>query len=127
MREQRFYLCEICGNLVGMIHDAGVTPECCGQPMTELTANTVDASHEKHVPVAEAADRQVKVRVGEAPHPMEAAHHIEWIYLMTTAGGHRRALVPGVAAEATFQLEPDEKPIAAYAYCNLHGLWKQAL
>lgn len=91
--------------------------------MTELVANTVDASLEKHVPVADVLDDRVAVSVGEAPHPMSTDHWIQWIYLMTDQGGHRYALDPGMPPQTSFCLKPGEHPLAVYAYCNLHGLW----
>ena len=122
MTEVKFFICKHCGNLVGMIHASGVPMICCGEKMTALEPNTVDASAEKHVPVIAVDGNTVKVKVGSAAHPMLAEHHIEWIYLATEKGGQRKALNPGDAPEAMFTLI-DDKPVAAYAYCNLHGLW----
>lgn len=127
MKAQRFYVCQICGNLVGMIYDSGMIPVCCGKPMTELKANTADASLEKHVPVIDVSDSHVDVRIGESPHPMNADHWIQWIYLMTSHGGHRYELLPGMSPHASFSLQPGERPFAAFAYCNLHGLWKNEI
>lgn len=127
MKTQKFYICEICGNIAGMIHDSGVNPVCCGKPMTELIANTTDASLEKHVPVADILDDRVEVSIGEAPHPMTADHWIQWIYLMTDQGGHRYALDPGMPPQASFSLRSGEHPLAVFAYCNLHGLWKKEI
>ncbi|MCB6364940.1 desulfoferrodoxin [Intestinibacillus massiliensis] len=123
MSEVRFFICKHCGNLVGMIHDAGVPMVCCGEKMTELVPGSVDASAEKHVPVISVEGDRVTVSVGSAEHPMVEAHYIEWIYLQTDRGGQRKCLEPGAAPKAVFALA-DEKPVAAYAYCNLHGLWK---
>ena len=120
----KFYLCEHCGNLVGMIHSAGVPIICCGQPMTQLVANTNDASQEKHVPVITVKESNVIVKIGSVPHPMADEHHISWVYLQTDKGGHRKVPPIGSESEVTFALTADEKPISAYAYCNLHGLWK---
>lgn len=123
MCEVKFYKCSHCGNLVGMIHDAGVPIVCCGEKMTELVPGSVDAAAEKHVPVIRVEGDTVTVSVGSVAHPMAEEHFIEWIYLQTERGGQRRCLAPGEAPEATFALA-GEKPVAAYAYCNLHGLWK---
>ena len=123
MSKTKFYICEHCGNLVGMIHDSKVPIKCCGQSMTMLESGSVDASHEKHVPVVEINGNTVRVTVGSVNHPMASEHSILWIYLETDKGGHRKILEVGKAPEATFSLV-DEAPIAAYAYCNLHGLWK---
>ena len=126
MKETKFYICEHCGNIVGMIHDSGVNPVCCGQKMTHLEAGVVEASREKHIPVVTVEDNTVKVAVGSVAHPMTEEHSIEWVYLQTTKGGQRKNLLPGEAPELTFALA-DEEPVAVYAYCNLHGLWKKEL
>lgn len=124
MKNKREFLrCEICGNLVGVVEDAGVSIVCCNQDMELLTVNTVDASVEKHVPVATYSDGILHVKVGAEPHPQTKEHHIEWITVAQGGLTQRLALDPesGVA-EATFALQTDE-PTTVYAYCNLHGLW----
>ena len=123
MKETRFFICEHCGNIVGLINNAGVPLKCCGQNMTELIPNTVEASTEKHLPVVSVEDDLVKVAIGETLHPMTEEHSIQWVYLQTDKGGQRKNLLPGESPEVTFALY-DEKPLAVYAYCNLHGLWK---
>ena len=124
MKETKFYVCEKCGNLVQMIHASGVPMVCCGQKMTEIVPGTVDASREKHIPVVTVEGKTVTVTVGSVLHPMSAEHSIEWIYLETCRGGKRKALSPDAAPTVTFTLDEDECAVAAYAYCNLHGLWK---
>ncbi len=119
----KFYICEKCGNLVGVINASGVPMVCCGQKMTKLEAGTVEASHEKHIPVAEVAGNTVKVTVGSVLHPMSEEHSILWVYLQTDKGGQRKCLSPDEAPSVTFALA-DEVPVAVYAYCNLHGLWR---
>ncbi len=123
MNKTRFYICEHCGNIIGMIHSAGVPVKCCGQNMTELVPGTVEASLEKHIPVAEVEGNTVKVTVGSVLHPMIEEHSILWVYLETDKGGQRKNLEVGKDPVVTFALA-DEKPVAVYAYCNLHGLWK---
>ncbi|MDD6312111.1 MAG: desulfoferrodoxin family protein [Firmicutes bacterium] len=123
MNDNKFYICEHCGNLIGMINDAGVPIMCCGQKMTRLEPGTVEASKEKHIPVVTVEGNTVKVSVGSALHPMTEEHSILWVYLQTDKGGQRKCLETGKEPAAVFALA-DEKPIAAYAYCNLHGLWK---
>ena len=122
--ETRFFRCDICGNLVGMIHSSGAPMTCCGQHMTELIPGSVDASQEKHVPVITVDGNKVHIAVGSVAHPMAEAHHIAWIYIQTEKGGQRKNLVIDGAPEADFALTDDDKLVAAYAYCNLHGLWK---
>ena len=119
----KFYICERCGNIIEMIYDSGVNPSCCGQKMTELKAGVVEASREKHIPVVKVETDKVLVSVGSVIHPMSEEHNISWIYLRTDKGAYRRELKAGEEPVAVFELD-GEKPIAAYAYCNLHGLWK---
>ena len=119
----KFYICEHCGNLIGMVHDAGVPMMCCGQKMTKLEPGVVEASHEKHIPVAVVEGNSVRVVVGEVEHPMTEEHSILWVYLQTDKGGMRKCLEVGKAPVVAFTLT-NEKPLAVYAYCNLHGLWK---
>lgn len=123
MSKPRFFICKHCGNLVGMIHDSNVPMMCCGERMTELVPGSVDASKEKHVPVVTVDGNKVKVDVGSIAHPMTEEHLIQWVYLESEHGGQRKSLHAGEAPQAVFALEGD-KPVAAYAYCNLHGLWK---
>lgn len=125
--KRKFLLCRRCGNLIEMINDSGVTPICCGIDMEVLTANSIEAATEKHIPVVEVEGNKVKVTVGEVLHPMEEAHYIEWIYLETTKGMKRVNLKPGESPIAFFALLEDEEVLDAYAYCNLHGLWIKEL
>lgn len=126
MSNSRFYLCKHCGNLIGMIDISGVPMVCCGEEMTLLEPNKVDASQEKHVPFVEVDGDTIKVKVGEVTHPMTDAHYIQWIYLQTEKGGQRKSLRPGEEPEATFVVV-DDKPVAVFEYCNLHGLWVKVL
>ncbi len=123
MAKRRFFICRHCGNIVGLINDSGAPISCCGDKMEELVANTVDAAKEKHVPEVAVDGNIVKVTVGSVEHPMLPAHYIQWIYLETTHGGQRKALLPSEKPQAFFALADGEKPVAAYEYCNLHGLW----
>lgn len=125
MTEQKFFRCKHCGNIVGMIHDSGVPVVCCGEPMELLSPNSVDAATEKHVPVVEINGDTVTVKIGSVTHPMEEAHHIEFIYLQTERGGQRKSLDVGAEPIATFKVTSDDRPVAALEYCNLHGLWKK--
>jgi superoxide reductase len=123
MCENKFYICEHCGNIVGLVKNAGVPLMCCGKKMTKLEAGVVEASHEKHIPVVAVENGIVSVTVGSVAHPMAEEHHIAWVYLETTKGGQRKCLEVGAAPTVRFAL-CDEEPVAVYAYCNLHGLWK---
>ncbi len=126
MCETRFFVCEHCGNIIGLIHDAGVPMMCCGQKMTQMEPGTVDASLEKHVPVVSVDGDLVSVEVGAVEHPMTEEHHIAWVYLQTDRGGQRKCLEVGAKPKVSFCL-CEEKPLAVYEYCNLHGLWKTEL
>ncbi|HPW53483.1 MAG TPA: desulfoferrodoxin family protein [Erysipelotrichaceae bacterium] len=121
--KERFFICRKCGNQIGMIYNTGVPVVCCGQKMEALVANTVEASGEKHLPYVTVENGTVNVNVGTVDHPMVPEHYIEWIYLETEKGGQRKALSPEDAPKASFCLG-DDKAVAVYAYCNLHGLWK---
>ena len=122
--EQKFFVCEVCGNIIAMVKPSGVPVMCCGQKMKQIVPNTTDAAQEKHVPVYTVEGNLVKVQVGSAPHPMIAAHYIEWVSLQTKAGNQRKALSPDTAPEVTFAITDGDEVEAVYAYCNLHGLWK---
>ena len=122
--EQKFFVCEHCGNIVAMVKSSGVPIMCCGQKMTEIIPNVTDAAQEKHVPQYEVKDGRVCVKVGTVEHPMTEAHSITWISLQTDKGNQRKVLTPEQKPEAVFALCEDEAIEAVYAYCNLHGLWK---
>lgn len=123
MCEQKFFRCKQCGNLVGLINNAGVPMICCGEPMEELHPNTTEAATEKHIPAVSVNGRLVHAKVGSVPHPMTEEHHIEFIYLQTENGGQRQCLKVGSEAQAMFAVLQD-KPLEVFCYCNLHGLWK---
>lgn len=115
------YKCDLCGNIVEVLHGAGGTLSCCGQDMNQLVENTVDAAQEKHVPVIEKTDGGVKVKVGSVAHPMEDNHFIEFVEVIQGDKICRLFLSPGAAPEAEFTIEGD---VTAREFCNLHGLWK---
>lgn len=116
------YKCEICGNMTEVVHGGAGVMVCCGQTMTKMTENTVDAALEKHVPVIEKTANGYKVKVGEVAHPMTEEHYIEWIELVIGEKAYREFLAPGQTPEAEFCT--DATDVYARAYCNLHGLWK---
>lgn len=127
MKAPRFFKCEHCKNIIVMVEDKGVPIVCCGEKMKEMKANTTDGASEKHVPVVKVEDKKVTVSVGEVNHPMLEEHHIAWVYLHTSQGGQLKYLDHTGAPEAVFVLAEGETAIAAYEYCNLHGLWKKEL
>lgn len=120
---KKFLKCNHCGNMVVMVEDRGVPMMCCGEAMAELVPNTTDAANEKHVPEVVVEGNILKATVGSVEHPMEEAHYIQWIMVETENGGLRRILNPGEKPYAEFCLHND-KAVAVYEYCNLHGLWK---
>ncbi|NVL93266.1 MAG: desulfoferrodoxin [Desulfobacterales bacterium] len=116
------YRCEICGNIVEVLHEGQGELVCCGEPMKLLVEGAVDAAKEKHVPVVEKTGGGIKVKVGSVPHPMEEKHYIEWIEVIADGKAYRQFLKPGDAPEAAFDIQADQ--ITAREYCNIHGLWK---
>lgn len=122
--EQKFFICEHCGNIIAKVKDVGVPVMCCGQKMTEIVPGTVEASAEKHIPVYTVEGNLVTVTVGSVEHPMQPEHFIEWVSLQTRQGNQRKALTPGEAPRVCFAICEGDEVEAVYAYCNLHGLWK---
>ena len=116
------YKCEVCGNIVEVLHEGQGELVCCGEPMKLFIENTVDAAREKHVPVVEKTANTFKVKVGSVAHPMEEAHYIEWIEIIVDGKAYRQFLKPGGSPEATFDVKAEK--ITAREYCNLHGLWR---
>ncbi|WP_054033819.1 desulfoferrodoxin [Desulfatitalea tepidiphila] len=116
------YKCNVCGNIVEVLHAGPGQLVCCGQPMVCMKENTVDAAKEKHVPVIEKIDGGVKVKVGSVAHPMEEKHYIEWIEIIADGKAYRQFLKPGQTPEAIFMVTASD--IKAREYCNIHGLWK---
>lgn len=119
---KQIYKCEICGNIVEVLHTGVGELVCCGKPMRLMTENTIDASLEKHVPVIEKNEQGVIIKVGSVDHPMDPDHYIEWIEISTEKGSSKKFLKPGDKPEAKFPVKAEN--VKARAYCNLHGLWK---
>ena len=116
------YKCEICGNMVEVLHAGAGVLVCCGQPMDLFDENTVDAATEKHVPIIEEVEGGILVKVGEVPHPMEETHFIEWIQVIQDGTVYRKFLSPGEKPEAFFKAISGD--VTAREYCNLHGIWR---
>jgi len=121
-KKLQIYKCEVCGNIVEVLHEGKGELVCCGQPMKLYEENTVDAAKEKHVPVIEKIEGGFKVKVGSVTHPMEEKHYIEWIEVIVDGKAYRQFLKPGEIPEAVFNIEAEK--IIAREYCNLHGLWR---
>jgi superoxide reductase len=121
-KQLEVYKCEICGNIVEILHGAAAPLVCCNQKMTLMEENTVDAAREKHVPVIERGNGVITVKVGSVAHPMEEKHYIEWIELLADGKSYRQFLKPGGQPEATFPVTASN--VTAREYCNLHGHWK---
>jgi len=120
--QKQIYKCNVCGNIIEVLHVGGGQLVCCGKPMELLQEKTQDVGNEKHVPVIEKTDRGVRVKVGSIPHPMEEKHYIEWIEIIADGRYCRKFLKPGDKPEAEFEVKAEN--ITAREYCNLHGLWK---
>ena len=121
-QKSEVYKCNTCGNIVMVLHGGDGELVCCGENMVLMTANTVDAAKEKHVPVIEKISGGFKVKVGSDPHPMEEKHYIEWIEVIADSKNYFQFLNPGETPEATFMIDATE--VSAREYCNIHGLWK---
>jgi len=121
-KKLQVYKCNVCGNIVEVVHAAGGKLVCCGQEMKLLKEGETDAATEKHVPVIEKIDGGYKVKVGDVAHPMEDKHYIEWIELIADSKVYLQFLNPGDVPEAVFMI--DAENVSAREYCNLHGLWK---
>ena len=120
----KFYICEVCGNIITHVNASGVPVVCYGKPMKELVPGTTDAAVEKHVPAYSVEGNLVRVKVGSVEHPMLDVHFIQWIAVESKQGVQIKYLQPGQAPEAVFALSEGDELVAVYEYCNLHGLWK---
>lgn len=123
MTEQlQIYKCNICGNIIEVLHTGASSLVCCDEPMVKLDAKAADEGKEKHVPVIEQTPEGIKVKIGSVPHPMEEKHHIEWIEIIADGRTCKKFLNAGDAPEALFCIKADK--ITAREHCNVHGLWK---
>ncbi len=120
----KFYVCDHCHKIVGMVQEGAPETICCGEPMHELGPKASGEGEAKHVPVVKEEEGLVTVSVGEVPHPMMAEHLIDWVYLLTDKGAQRKTLKPGDIPVVQFHIAPNEVVLEVYAHCNLHGLWK---
>lgn len=120
----KFYRCKHCGNIIAYVKNSGVKVVCCGEPMEEIVANSVDAAQEKHVPVLTVKNNVAHVAVSTVEHPMTLEHYIEWVAIETKFGNQRKQLLPNTRPEVSFALLEGDEVLNVYAYCNLHGLWR---
>jgi len=120
----QIYKCDVCGNIVEVVHAGVGQLVCCSQPMMQQKENTTGVVQEKHVPVVEKTENGVKVKVGSVAHPMEEAHYIEWIEVLAGEKTCRKFLKAGDAPEAQFNV-PFSEIVSVREYCNIHGLWKK--
>lgn len=120
--QKQIYRCNICGNIVEVLHAGKGELVCCGEPMELLQAKTTDIGQEKHVPVIERLNGGIKVKIGSVPHPMEAKHYIEWIQVIADGESYRKFLQPGDKPEAVFAINLEK--VVAREYCNIHSLWQ---
>ncbi|MHC1609561.1 MAG: desulfoferrodoxin [Candidatus Methanofastidiosia archaeon] len=122
-KKLQIYKCEKCGNIIEVLHDGPGELSCCGAPMTLYEEKTEDAGKEKHLPLVEKTDTQVKVYVGGVSHPMEDSHFIEWIEVITDGGSFKKFLLPTNKPAANFNILKNVKEVRIY--CNIHGLWSR--
>lgn len=122
-KKLQVYKCEVCGNIIEVLHEGQGELVCCGQPMKLFEAKTEEEGKEKHLPVVEKLDNGIKVKVGSIPHPMEEKHYIEWVEVISNGKAYRRFLNPGDTPEATFEISVDN--LTVREYCSIHGLWKK--
>ncbi len=125
-QEPKFFICKHCGNVVTLLHESGAPLSCCGEKMTQIVPNTVDAAVEKHIPAVTVDGDKVSVVIGSVEHPMVPEHFIQWICLQTDKGIQIKYLTPEDEPKAVFKLA-DESLVAVYEYCNIHGLWKKEM
>lgn len=119
--KKEIYKCEVCGNIVEVLHEGVGTLVCCGKPMVLQKEKTKDEGKEKHVPVVKRNEEGVEIKIGSIPHPMTEEHYIEWIEISTDKGESKKFLKPGESPEAKF---PVKNKVKTREYCNIHGLWK---
>jgi len=119
---KQIYKCNVCGNIVEVLHTGAGQLVCCGQPMELQQAKNKDEGLEKHVPIIENTETGIKVKVGSTPHPMEQTHFIEWIEIIVDGKSCRKMFKPGDQPVAEFNIKGDA--VTARAFCNIHGLWK---
>jgi len=118
---KQIYKCNVCGNIIEVLHTGIGELVCCDQPMELQEGRTQDVGEEKHRPVIEKVENGYLVKVGSVDHPMEEAHYIEWIELIVDGRNCRKFLAPGERSEAFFTSEGGQA--SARIYCNIHGLW----
>ena len=117
------YKCEVCGNIVEVLHAGEGDLTCCDQAMVLMDEKTADSATEKHVPVIEKTSDGYKVTVGSTLHPMLDEHYIEWIELLADGVSYKAYLNPGDEPVAEFCLK-EAGSVSAREFCNLHGLWR---
>ncbi len=122
VERHQIYKCEVCGNIIEVLHGGAPALVCCNQPMKLYAENTTDAAQEKHVPVVETSGNMLKVKVGSTLHPMEDKHYIEWVEVIHGSRSYTHFFAPGDSPEAEFPVSGGN--VTVRAYCNLHGLWK---
>ncbi|MFA6834848.1 MAG: desulfoferrodoxin family protein [Fibrobacteraceae bacterium] len=127
MSDPNFFICRRCNNLVVLLENSGFPLSCCGEKMEALVPNAVEASVEKHIPVVQVSGNKVTVTVGSVIHPMLPEHFIQWIVLQTKNGILQKNLKPGDVPSAEFFVSDGDEAVAAFDFCNLHGLWKKEI
>ncbi len=120
---KEIYKCEICGNIVEVLHIGQGELVCCGQPMNLMEEKKEEMGIEKHLPMIEKGEGAVLVKVGDLPHPMESNHFIEWIEAIFESGKSCRVFLEVTLSKPEVIFKTDEEIKEVRAYCNVHGLW----
>ncbi len=120
----KYFKCNVCGNLVGLVIDGGGDLVCCGELMEKLVEKTKDEGNEKHLPVVTQEGSNIIVKVGEESHPMTDAHYICFIVIKYNNKTQKVELSPNDLPSASFEVSEDFDEMEVYEYCSVHGLWK---
>ena len=120
----QIWKCNVCGNVIEVLHEGADALVCCGEPMNSMNVKTEEEGNEKHKPVIDVDEEGIVVRVGSVSHPMDDGHYIEWVEISTAKGTAKKFLKPGEAPVAKFPVKVDVSEVSARAYCNVHGLWR---
>ena len=128
MQLNQIYKCNVCGNVVEVVHVGGGQLVCCGQPMQALDPKSQEEGQEKHLPVVVNQTDKIVIKVGDIPHPMEVSHYIVFIEIVEKSGKIcRKYLKPGDLPQVEYDIKDISQIVCVRQYCNIHGLWQVSL